>query len=102
MDYNKTIKLERIPRTAEAMQWDVDNTADILHFLDAHQKTGEFRDHNGIPIIFVRSVEHSLEHTLYIGDWLLEGMDGKLRWYTDANKRIMYQEISSIDEGCDR
>lgn len=96
MDYNKTIKLERIPRTADAMQWVGDNTEDIQEFLLAHLKTGEYRNHNGLPLIFVRGIsEHSLEHTLYVGDWLLEGEDGKLRFYSDTKKKIMYQMKSN-------
>ena len=81
---------ERISRKAASLQWTGDNTQAVMARLAQHGMIGElFRD------IYIQVYKDgSYSDTLNIGDWLVEGEDGKLRLYTDETHALMYRPIS--------
>ena len=81
---------ERISRKAASLQWTGNNTQAVMDRLAQHGMIGElFRD------IYIQVYKDgSYSDTLNIGDWLVEGEDGKLRLYTDATHALMYRPIS--------
>ena len=80
---------ERISRKAASLQWTGNNTQAVMDRLAQHGMIGElFRD------IYIQVYKDgSYSDTLNIGDWLVEGEDGKLRLYTDGQHKLMYQPI---------
>ena len=81
---------ERISRKANSIQWTGANTDAVLARLTQHGMIGElFRD------IYIQVYKDgSYSDTLNIGDWLVEGEDGKLRFYDDETHALMYRPIS--------
>ena len=81
---------ERISRKAAALQWTGNNTQAVMDRLAQHGIIGElYRD------IYIQVYKDgSYSDTLNIGDWLVEGEDGKLRLYTDETHALMYRPIS--------
>ena len=81
---------ERVSRKAASLQWTGDNTQAVMDRLAQHGMIGElFRD------IYIQVYKDgSYSDTLNIGDWLVEGEDGKLRLYTDETHALMYRPIS--------
>ena len=81
---------ERISRKAASLQWTGNNTQAVMDRLAQHGIIGElFRD------IYIQVYKDgSYSDTLNIGDWLVEGEDGKLRLYTDETHALMYRPIS--------
>lgn len=82
---------ERISRKAAALQWTGNNTQAVMDRLAQHGMIGElFRD------IYIQVYKDgSYSDTLNIGDWLVEGEDGKLRLYTDETHALMYRPIDN-------
>ena len=80
---------ERISRKAASLQWTGNNTQAVMDRLAQHGMIGElFRD------IYIQVYKDgSYSDTLNIGDWLVEGEDGKLRLYTDETHALMYRPI---------
>ena len=80
---------ERISRKAAALQWTGNNTQAVMDRLAQHGMIGElFRD------IYIQVYKDgSYNDTINIGDWLVEGEDGKLRLYTDETHALMYRPI---------
>ena len=80
---------ERISRKAASLQWTGDNTQAVMARLAQHGIIGElYRD------IYIQVYKDgSYSDTLNIGDWLVEGEDGKLRLYTDETHALMYRPI---------
>ena len=81
---------ERIPRRAECLQWTENNTQDVMGRLTQHGMIGElYRD------IYIQVYKDgSYSDTLNIGDWLVEGEDGRLRIYDNETHALMYRPIS--------
>ena len=81
---------ERISRKAASLQWTGNNTQAVMARLAQHGIIGElYRD------IYIQVYKDgSYSDTLNIGDWLVEGEDGKLRLYTDETHALMYRPIS--------
>lgn len=81
---------ERISRKAASLQWDGNNTQAVMDRLAQHGMIGElYRD------IYIQVYKDgSYSDTLNIGDWLVEGEDGKLRFYDDETHALMYRPIS--------
>lgn len=81
---------ERIPRHADCLQWDGNNTQAVMDRLAQHGMIGElFRD---IHIQVYKDGSYST--TVNVGSWLVEGEDGKLRFYDDETHALMYRPIS--------
>jgi len=81
---------ERISRKAETLQWTGENTKAVMEFLAKHGMIGElFR----AVSIMVRK-QGCIVYTLHHGEWLVEGEDKVLRFYTDDAYRPMYQPIN--------
>ena len=81
---------ERIPRRADCLQWNGKNTQEVMARLTQHKMIGElYRD---IHIQVYRG--GSYDDTLNIGMWLVVGEDGKLRFYTDDQHKLMYRPIN--------
>lgn len=80
---------ERISRKAASLQWTGNNTQAVMARLAQHGIIGElYRD------IYIQVYKDgSYSDTLNIGDWLVEGEDGKLRLYTDETHALMYRPI---------
>lgn len=80
---------ERISRKAVSLQWDGNNTQDVMDRLTQHGMIGElFRD---IHIQVYKG--GSYDDTINIGMWLVVGEDSKLRIYTDDQHKLMYRPI---------
>ena len=81
---------ERISRKAASLKWTGDNTQAVMDRLAQHGMIGElFRD------IYIQVYKDgSYSDTLNIGDWLVEGEDGRLRIYDDETHALMYRPIS--------
>lgn len=87
-DFNPTH--ERIARKAECLQWLGENTDAVIAFLLKHDIRGAlFRECQFLQLYTKSCYVDTLEHS----DWLVEGEDRKLRFYTDAEHRVMYQPI---------
>ncbi len=81
---------ERIPRHADCLQWDGNNTQAVMERLAQHGMIGElFRD---IHIQVYK--EGSYSDTLNIWDWLVERENGQLCFYDDETHALMYRPIS--------
>ena len=82
---------ERIPRLAECIQWDGSNTQQVSLFLTAYGLDGElWREY-----LMVRDRDGRIVHTIWRGGWVLEGEDGKIRFYTDYTFKSMYRLVRS-------
>ena len=80
---------ERIPRRAEYIQWDGSNTQQVGLFLMAHELDVElWREY-----LMVRDRDGRIVHTIWGGGWVLEGEDGKIRFYTDYTFKSMYRLV---------
>ena len=81
---------ERISRKAVSLQWDGNNTQAVMDRLAQHGMIGElYRD------IYIQVYKDgSYSDTLNIGDWLVEGEDGRLRIYDDETHALMYRPIN--------
>lgn len=81
---------ERISRKAASLQWTGDNTQAVMDRLAQHGIIGElYRD------IYIQVyTDGSYSDTLNIGDWLVEGEDGRMRLYTDGQHKLMYRPIN--------
>ena len=87
---------ERISRKAASLQWAENNTQAVMDRLAQHGMIGElYRD------IYIQVYnDGSYSATLNIGDWLVEGEDGKRRFYDDETHALMYRPISDELERC--
>lgn len=82
--------VERISRKGEAYQWTGENTENILGFLARHEMIGElYRDGAHILVRYDNCIYNSINH----GTWVLEGEDGKIRFYDDETFKLMYRPI---------
>ena len=80
---------ERISRKAASLQWTGWNSEAVFTSLAQHGMIGElYRD-----IYMQVYKDGSYSDTLNIGDWLVEGEDGKLRIYDDETHTLMYRPI---------
>lgn len=85
---------ERISRKAASLQWTGDNTQAVMDRLAQHGMIGElFRD------IYIQVYKDgSYSTTVNVGSWLVEGEDGKLRFYDDETHALMYRPIGDETE----
>ena len=81
---------ERISRKAASLQWTGNNTQAVMDRLAQHGMIGELYRDTYIQVY----KDGSYSDTLNIGDWLVEGEDGKLRFYDDETHALMYRPIS--------
>ena len=80
---------ERISRKAASLRWDGSNTQAVMDRLAQHGMIGELYRDTYIQVY----KDGSYSDTLNIGDWLVEGEDGKLRFYDDETHALMYRPI---------
>ena len=87
---------ERISRKAAALQWTGNNTQAVMDRLAQHGMIGElFRD------IYIQVYKDgSYSTTVNVGSWLVEGEDGRLRFYDDETHALMYRPIDDELERC--
>ena len=80
---------ERISRKAASLQWTGNNTQAVMDRLAQHGMIGElYRD------IYIQVYKDgSYSTTVNVGSWLVEGEDGKLRFYDDETHALMYRPI---------
>lgn len=76
---------ERISRKAAALQWTGNNTQAVMDRLAQHGMIGELYRDTYIQVY----KGGSYSTTVNVGSWLVEGEDGRLRFYDDETHALM-------------
>jgi hypothetical protein len=82
---------ERIPRRAECLQWDGENSEAVIELLLRGGLVGGlFRE---CSYILARE-DGRVKCGISRGQWVLMGEDGKIRVYSDDEFKVMYRRLN--------
>ena len=86
---------ERIPRTAECIQWDGKNTDAVMSMLSRNNIVGDlYREGKYILIKIGGCTETAIGH----GDWVFEREDGKVCFHSDLDHKSKYRPIFKTEK----